>query len=302
MAIMKSIIVTGATSMLGISLINRCMKENIKVLAITRMGSLRRNNIPTSPLITVVECDNDNLLSLNLVDGYDVFYHFGWRSTVHAQRNHPICQSVNIQDTLIAVQCAAKWKCTCFIGAGSQAEYGRSSEPISEDHVQNPESAYGISKYTAGRLASILCKQLGVRFIWARVFSVYGPHDGLDTMVSSVIRALSRNQSIDCTPAEQIWDYLYESDCAEALYLLGLKGKDQLIYNIGSGVGYPLKDYIRMIGFLLKKEHLIRIGAKAYEVDQMMFLQSDIRRLVNDTGFIPQYDFQRGIQAIIEAL
>ncbi|MGL4367560.1 MAG: NAD-dependent epimerase/dehydratase family protein [Brevinemataceae bacterium] len=297
---MKKIVITGATGMLGISLINKCIGENIEVLAIIRPNSHRRNNIPNSPLVKILECDNDNLLSINTEDNYDVFYHFGWKATAHETRNDPTYQTENIKQTLEAVKLAYQLGCEGFIGAGSQAEYGRVNGMVSPDSPVNPDSAYGISKYAAGRLAGLLCRELNIRFIWTRVFSVYGEHDGANTLISSCIRNLTQNQTIEVTPSEQIWDYLYESDCAEALYLLGLKGKNQVLYNIGSGEGQALKYYLHIIGQILNKESLINIGAKPYSENQVMFLQANIDLLKTHTGFSPRISFEEGIQKIIK--
>ena len=45
----RRVIVTGATSMVGIALIKECIKHNVEVLAIVRKGSTKRKRIiPTT--------------------------------------------------------------------------------------------------------------------------------------------------------------------------------------------------------------------------------------------------------------
>ncbi len=285
--------------MLGISLINKCIQEKIEVLAIIRPNSDRKKTIPTSPLVKIIECSSEDLLSLKFDDKYDVFYHFAWKATSHETRNDPISQSDNIQDTLHAMQFAAKIGCKTFIGAGSQAEYGRVSSTISPETPVNPDNSYGISKYATGKLCAIKGKELGMRFIWTRVFSVYGPHDGSNTMISTCIRKLKNDESMELTPCEQEWDYLYEDDCAKAFYLLGLKGQDQTTYCIGSGQTKSLKQYTQIIGEILNKSNMLKIGAKPYIKDQVMFLKADITLLTKHTGFIPEISFEEGIRSTI---
>ena len=60
---MKSAIITGATGMIGSSLIECLLNEGIKVTALVRPNSKRRAMIPNHSLVNVVECELDNLLS-----------------------------------------------------------------------------------------------------------------------------------------------------------------------------------------------------------------------------------------------
>lgn len=299
---MKKVVITGATGMLGVSLIRRLIASDIEVVCIIKPESLRREAIPKHALVNVIECDSNDLSSVKLNGKYDVFYHFAWKATSHMTRNDPFFQLENVQGTLEAIKLAHQLGCECFIGAGSQAEYGRVSGLIGPDTPANPDLAYGICKYTAGRLGSLLAKELGIRYIWTRVFSVFGPHDGADTMISSCIRKLKNNEEMELTPCEQLWDYLYEDDCAEAFFLLAQKGLDQSIYCIASGSPDILKNYVLEIGRILHKEDLLKFGAQPYQQNQVMSLNVDISSLINDTGFRPQISFVEGIKRIINSL
>lgn len=296
---MKKAIITGATGMLGVSLILKLIERGVSVTALIRPGSTRRKAIPDHPLVTIIESDSNDLLALKLSDSYDTFYHFAWKATSHENREDVFLQQENISGTLDAVRLAHKLGCACFIGAGSQAEYGRVSEIISPQTPVYPDTAYGISKYAAGRLGGILALKLGIRYIWTRVFSVYGPHDGEQTMLSTCIRKLKNDEVMELTPCGQIWDYLYEDDCAEAFALIAEKGRDQAVYCIGSGQAKPLKEYVRALGRALKKEHLLKIGAKPYAPNQVMHLQSDISALHKDTGFLPKISYEEALKRML---
>ena len=175
---MNKIAITGATSMLGIALIKECIINGVEVLAIVHEGSNNLSRIPASPLVNIVECNLENLKKMKAEKDstYCVFYHFAWAETSNESRNNISAHILNIQYTIDAVGLASKLGCETFIGAGSQAEYGRVNHTISPVTRCNPENAYGIAKYAAGKLSKIACNNIGIRHIWARIFSVYGPN------------------------------------------------------------------------------------------------------------------------------
>ena len=53
----------------------------------------------------------------------------------------------------------AKLGCYKFIGAGSQAEYGRVEGKLTALTLTFPENGYGIAKLCAGQMSRILCEQ-----------------------------------------------------------------------------------------------------------------------------------------------
>ncbi len=87
-----------------------------------------------------------------------------------------------------------------------------------------PENGYGIAKLCAGQMSRILCEQKNMNHIWTRILSVYGPYDGENTMIMSVIRKLAHGEKPSLTEGKQQWDYLYSKDAGYAMYLLGEKG------------------------------------------------------------------------------
>lgn len=299
---MKKIVLTGATSMIGVALIKECIKNGVQVLAIVRSNSHNIMRIPKSELVDIVECDLENLRELKLFKGkYDVFYHLAWDFTSRKYRNEPYRQNRNVNYTLDAVNLAHNLGCHIFIGAGSQAEYGRIDENvISPDTPINPDIAYGVAKYSAGKLSGLLCGNLGIKHIWTRIFSVYGPCDNDNTMVMYAIKKLLAKEKPSFTKSEQLWDYIYCEDAAQSLYLLGTKGKDKSIYCIGSGTVYPLYDYIYIIRDSINKNLSVGIGDIKYSENQVMHLCADITNLTEDTGFKPKYSFDEGIKLTIE--
>ena len=208
-------------------------------------------------------------------------------------------QNRNVRYALDAVGAAARFGCHTFIGAGSQAEYGRVEGVLKPDTPAFPETGYGIGKLCAGQMTREYAHQIGLKHIWARILSVYGPNDGEQSMVMSTIRKLMNGEVPRFTKGEQLWDYLYSDDAARAFRLMGEKGVDGKTYVLGSGKAKPLAEYIEQIREIVNPDVGIALGAIPYAEKQVMHLQADISVLSDDTGFLPIYDFDEGIRNIM---
>lgn len=299
---MKSVVVDGATSMLGLALINECIEREIKVLAIARRESKRLARIPKSEYVEIVLCNQEEISELDTsgMDRYEVYYHFAWGNVRAEERRNAVLQEPNIRYTFDAVYLAKRLGCRRFVGAGSQAEYGRVSGVIEPNTPANPEVAYGIAKYAAGKMAMILCDSLGLECIWTRTFSVYGLGDNDTTLIMYTIGKLLKGERPIFTKAEQKWDYLYSKDAGKAFLMIGEKGKKGKIYCIGSGKSRPLSEYIYMLREAIDSKLPLGIGEIEYTPLQVMNLQADISDLKEDTGFEPLYSFEKGIRETIE--
>ena len=299
---MKKVIVTGAASMMGMALIEECLRQQVQVVAVVHKGSAKNERLPKSPLLQQLACDLDDMASLpgKAPEGCDTFYHFAWGNTGANRNASTQLQSLNIGYTLEAVKAAAAMGCKRFVGAGSQAEYGpQSAEKIGPDTRTEPITPYGVSKLAACRLSMLLAKELGIECIWPRIFSVYGIYEKETTMVQSSLRKMLQGQPTEFTPAEQIWDYLYSKDAGRAYYLIGEKGKDGAIYCVGSGQARPLYTYIEEMAEAAGVK-VQGIGARPYPKGAVMQLCADITSLTEDTGFVPEYRFAEGIRRTTE--
>lgn len=117
------------------------------------------------------------------------------------------------------------------------------------------------------------------------------------------VRNMIEGKRTDYTPGEQRWDYLYSSDAAQALYLLGLRGKSGKVYMVGRGESRELRSYIlemaEIVGKVCGVRVILGIGALPYQEKQVMHLEADITELKRDTGFIPRTTFEDGIREIL---
>lgn len=295
-------VITGPTGPIGMALCRLLAENGMRTYVVCRPSSQRIAALPKHENIVPIFCDASELdkLPARIPGKADVFYHFAWAKTVGAGRNDMPAQIKNIQYTINAVQCAAALNCKVFIGAGSQAEYGRVNGVLEPDTPCLPETGYGMAKLCAGQMSRLECEKLGIDHIWVRILSVYGPHDGPMTMIMKTIQTLLRGEKPKLTAGEQLWDYLYTTDAAEALYQTALYGRDKAIYPIGSGQTYPLRHYVEILRDAIDPTLELGFGEVPYGQRQVMRLQADIDTLRHDTGFEPKVPFEIGIRKTIE--
>lgn len=294
---MKNVIVTGPTGEIGLALVKELLSHDKNVTALVRPNSKRTGRLPQNKNLRIVQCDMKNLTTYETPDSFDVFYHLGWDYS----RAHNCVDKhlLNAQYTLDAVELAAKIGCKCFVGAGSQAEYGRVEGAINELTPCFPETAYGIAKLCAGQMSRLCCEQQGIRYVWPRIFSVYGPGDAESTMVMSVIRQLMEGKTPPLTKGEQMWDFLYAGDAARALRLLGEQDNCEGVYCIAGGRQQQLSIYIETIRDIIDKNLRLGFGDIPYSERQVMNLKVDITKLRQVTGFSPKVTFDEGIQKTV---
>ena len=292
-------VVTGASSMIASALIRLLVSEGYEVFALVRPNSKKLDNIIKSDSVHIIEADVSDMLSAKGEIGCDcdVLFHFAWSGTGGAARNSADIQQKNVSYTLDAVELAKELNCKAFVGAGSQAEYGRAEGKLKPDTPCNPENEYGRAKLKAGNESRKLAKTLGIKHVWLRVLSVYGVGDNGFTITVSSLKKLLNGEMAEFTPAEQMWDFLYCDDAANAFYLAALNGKNGAVYTLGSGQAKPLKEYIRVMQKTAGGE--IKLGALPYNENQVMYLCADISALTADTGFVPQIGYEEGIRKTI---
>jgi UDP-glucose 4-epimerase len=285
--------------MIGSAIVRCALEYDIEVLCIIRKDTKRFDNLQRSEHLKMVYADISEYAKLDITDSYDVFFHLAWDQTFGVSRDDVNTQVSNIKYTLDAVQLAKRLGCKKFIGAGSQAEYGIVTEPLKSDTPVNPLSGYGIAKYAAGKLSCLLCTQLGIKFNWVRILSVYGPLDGVNALVMYAINELRAGRSPEFSKCEQIWDYLYCDDAARAFLAMGKKGVDGKTYPLGSGNKKKLSEYLEIIRDIIAPDILLQFGKREYYPHQPMYLFADISELTNDTGWRPEITFEEGIKKII---
>lgn len=313
----KKAYITGVTGTIGMALLDYLLNDGTEVEAFVRPESSRLDSLETYRLglgnepaerFVINRTGLDGLFDYATnadirPDGPAVFYHLGWEGTIGSGRNDADVQKRNVKYSVDAAELAHRLGCTIFVGAGSQAEYGRVDGVIDEDTPLNPETEYGRAKNAARIATAECCRKYGMGHTWVRILSVYGPYNDERTMIMTLINSLLEGREALLTKGLQVWDYLYCKDAARALALMGGSeaATGERIYCLGSGEGRPLADYIYDIcNECGASKELLKFGAVPYKDQQVMHLLCDIKKAQRELGFMPVYSFKEGIRETIK--
>lgn len=187
-----------------------------------------------------------------------------------------------------------------LVTAGTCAEYEWSQGIYVEDKTPLvPATLYGNYKHALQMMQHAWCKQTGLSGAWGRVFSLYGPAEHPERLVSSVIRALLRGKPATCGNGSLIRDYSHAEDVASAFVSL-LESDLQGPVNIGSGVAVSLHDLVEKVASKLDARDLVsfRPSGVASGNDPALLLP-DIKRL-ESTGWSPKFDLDSGLDDTID--
>jgi len=298
---MNDIVIHGASSFIGKHFIKFLISKEVDLYIFARETSDISfcENIPKVKIYrynkTISEMTNQSISIRN-----PVFFEFSWYGVFGSERNMSEQIEVNIPLIISSITFARKLNAKHWIGIGSQAEYGSLNKKINENDVCNPVTLYGKSKLISSMISKELCRIYNIDHSWLRLFSVYGPDDNHEWLISYLIKKMLENSDVNVTKGEQKWDYLYVDDIIEMLW----KIKDARgvgIANLGSGKSYSIKKIIETIKNLTHSSSKILYGAIPYRTDQIMYMQADISKLTSHLDWNPKATLKDGLSKTIEA-
>ena len=295
-----SAIVNGSLGTIGLALVKRLLEQGVeKVYAVAYPGDPRITKIPEGAV--VVPCDMREIgkLKEQIPTPVDAFFQLAWMGAIGDGRNDMLLQTTNIKCAIEAAQTAKDLGCQVYVGVGSQAEHGRIEGKVTADAPCFPVNGYGMAKLCTGQMTRVICRQLGLRHEWARVLSVFGANDGPLAVISILLDKLTKGEKPSLTAGEQMWDYIYADDAADALICMAEEGKDGAIYPVGSGEARPLKEYFEILRDAVDPSLPLGLGEIPYPAGQVMHLQADITQLTEDTGFRPKYTFEEAAKVVV---
>lgn len=299
---MRNVVVTGATSFIGVHIIKEYIKNNCEVIAVVRPNSKNLNRLPISNLLTVIEIgmeEIEKLIEKIQTKKIDIFYHLAWDGVRVPYRDDAILQNENYLCAIKAMNVAKILGCHTFIGTGSQAEYGKCIGKIDENYPAKPVTEYGKAKLKAYETLKKIAKENKIKFVWTRIFSVYGIYDYQGTLVMSALDKMKRNESIPLTECIQNWDFIYVEDVARAMYLIANTSCMDGIYNIASGDSRELKDFVIDMKDICKSKSELQFGIIPYNSEGVVSFDPIVDKLKKNLSWACVVSFEEGIKKII---
>jgi nucleoside-diphosphate-sugar epimerase len=294
-------LVTGATGHLGSYVTSRLVEAGARTTVLVRQESDLWRLWEILDEIEVARADLSEPATLDEAlasAAPEYVFHLGWGG-VTGEREDPEQVTGNVTGSLALLRAAAETGCECFVGLGSQAEYGPSDGILTEDLPARPVTAYGVGKLCAGMLTGRLAAMLGVRHVWLRLLATYGPKDDGRRMIPTVVERLLRGEVPALTEGLQRWDYLYVEDAAEAICQSAV-GAPTGVYNLASGEARAVREVVEKIRDLVDPALSLGFGEVPYSPGQVMRLEANISKLRRATGWEPGVGLGEGLRRTIE--
>ena len=299
---MNKVLVIGANGFLGSNLSKKLASEGVEVVALVAKGW------DYSPIqgIDYIQCVEFELETLSDLDnqtfliGVDTIYHMAWAGVSTTLKNEAETQAKNILYGLSVLEFAKRHGINRIIVPGSASEYACGQGIINGKNDSAPSDLYSASKVATRFLCQTYARQHDMELIWTAITSIYGPGRNDNNLITYAIRTLLKGEKPSFTGLEQQWDYLYIDDLIDALIAIGHKGKGGIIYPIGSGEHRQMNEYVKIIRDAINPSLPLGIGDLPYKNKTIDNQILDISSLRKDTGFQPQYTFEKGIKKTID--
>ena len=269
------VLVTGAAGFIGSTTAELLLSKGNEVVALDSLVTGRIENVP--PGATFVEGDCADVDLVRSLGRFDACVHFAASIEAGESMMHPedffsnnVAASFRLLDALI------KSGVERFVFSSSAAVYGSQIEmPIDESRPTQPQSPYGQSKLMVEDGLRWLAATGRLRAASMRYFNAAGatlahpehhiPESHLIPIALDVADGRRDYLEIfgDDYPTPDgtcIRDYIHVSDLAEAhvLAITALENHQELVLNLGSGVGYSNRQVVETIKRVTQRDFEIR--------------------------------------------
>lgn len=286
------ILITGATGLLGINLVNRLNGVHDLIKVSRKLGYDLRDRERIKQLIEIWKPEVVYHLAANAAESR------GQISPIDmTERNMGIFLNVLVPSINVGVK--------RFIYTSSVAVYGEAEVPYSEDDICKPKDVYGVNKLACEQILKILAKVHGFDYTIFRPHNLYGPGQDMSSPYKNVIALFMRNIMEDKEitlfgEGKMRRAFSYIDDVVDVLIdALDDKYKGQTI-NVGSFTDREIGDVLRMIEKIAgKKAKIKNLPARPQEI--WNFLPSH-RKLHSLCNFYRETPLEEGLQTTWDSL
>ncbi len=256
------VLVTGGAGYIGSVATSYLLQAGHDVVVLDNLSNGYSEAVPSGAKLVVGELQDRPLLDQLLVDREAVL-HFAASIEVGESMRDPIKHFCNnTANTLGLLDAMLEHSVRKFVFSSTAALYGNPEElPIPETEPLKPTNAYGESKHLVEKALVWLHSQNGLKYASLRYFNAAGgcrsrgedhrPETHLIPIVLEVAQGRRDKIQIfgDDYPTRDgtaIRDYIHVEDLASAhvLALQALEHRERLIYNLGNGTGFTVKEVV----------------------------------------------------------
>lgn len=305
---LSKILVTGGAGFIGSAFVKGLLSrkgapELIVVDKLTYAGDLERlREVKEKYKFYRVDiCDKPRIDSIFKKERPDAVVNFA--ASTHVDRSivdaTPFIET-NVRGTQVLLDASRRTRVGKLVHLSTDEVYGDIMEgKFNENSGLKPNSPYAASKASADLLIKSYIRTYNFPAVILRPSNNYGPWQYPEKLIPVIIYHALKNKGIPIyAKGLNAREWLYVSDCAEAIRLALENSKPAEIYNIGSGCEERNINVAKRILDILGKPHsLIKFVADRPGHDCRYALDSTkIRKL----GWAPRADFESQLKVIVE--
>lgn len=270
------VLITGASGFVGRALVAALRANGISLHALTRadgdIGQVR-------PAVRA-----------------DCVVHLAAKTFVPESWQDPLSfYEVNVLGTVNMLEYARRNKAR-FVLASSYV-YGPPRElPISEQHPLQFYNPYSHSKLMAEEVAQAYAKLHGVNVTIVRPFNIYGPGQGDQFLIPTILKQAMDDTStvIRVADTRPKRDYLYIDDLISLLMSVLKAPGDGGVFNAGSGKSYSVAEVAEIAIRLSGRQKQLESAGQERPAE-VMDVYADIGRARQTLGWAPAIDLEQGL-------
>ncbi len=128
-------------------------------------------------------------------------------------------------------------------------------------------------------------------------YSVYGVGENSGTLISYLIETLKKGETPALSPCNNMWNFLYITDCARILRELGKAMISSGIYPVASPDTRPLRAFVEELRDIIAPEASLAFGKRSADPMRTFWLEPRLEALggLKSLRFIP---FAEGIRRL----
>lgn len=181
--------------------------------------------------------------------------------------------------------------------AGSCFEFQFREAPLREtDPLEPDRNPYTFCKNTLRETAGRIFATHGISFAYGRIFYVYGRQEAKTRLTGRIVDQLLHGEPVTITAGPLLRDYIYAKDIAGAFSAL-LDSPVEGPVNICSGRAVSIRDFSLTLARQLGREDLL-LFQDACE-GQPPLIIGDSTRLTQEVGYTPRFSLEKAVEEIV---
>ena len=323
---MERVLITGASGFIGSFIVEEALQRGMEVWAAVRKSSSREWLQDERIHFIELNLSSEDDLKTQLKD--HVFDYVVHAAGVTKCLKKEQFYKVNTEGTRHLVQAllALQMPLKRFVYLSSLSIFGAIREeqpyqPIRETDVPQPNTEYGKSKLAA---EAIFKERVAFPYVILRPTGVYGPREK-DYFL--MVKSIQSHTDFSVGFKRQDITFVYVKDVVQAVFLAMERGKSGRCYFLSDGQVYQSSSFSDLIIHELGNPWCLRIKAPIWVLRLVTFFgeqvgkitgkisalnndkyhilkqrnwQCDIQPAIDELGYQPQYQLERGVKETIE--